>query len=350
MKKLILFVFLSMFSVSLFSQDYGTRTAIVDVATKVVRFGVALPDGSVVVEEDSCAMYQLTAKRASTDSMNTAFRKGEYCVIAGGSSLYQDLSYDATNGHVDISNGTNADIGSFNTANAEYGLVLGSSGETTKFLRGDNTWQTVITTEVDGSITNELQDLSWDGANGHIDISDGNNADVGAFATDATTYGFVPGSNSNTTYFLRGDATWAAALTSNETITLSGDVTGSGTTAITTTIANDAVEAVMLNDNIISGQTELTSGLALTDELMISDAGTIKRMDVSVLRTLVGLNRQLFSATAAQTAFAVTEFDLTDEYLVFVNGALNMGGHSRSTNTVNFTTGLAEDSEVLVLN
>ena len=34
---------------------------------------------------------------------------------------------------------------------------------------------------------------------------------------------------------------------------------------------------------MISGQSALTSGLATTDELLISDGGTIKRMDVSVI-------------------------------------------------------------------
>ena len=42
----------------------------------------------------------------------------------------------------------------------------------------------------------------------------------------------------------------------------------------------------MLNDNVISGQTELASGLATTDELLVSDGGTIKRMDVSVLQAV----------------------------------------------------------------
>ena len=62
---------------------------------------------------------------------------------------------------------------------------------------------------------------------------------------------------------------------------MSGDATASDAGAFT--IANDAVESGMLNDNVISGQTALTSGLATTDELLVSDAGTIKRMDVSVL-------------------------------------------------------------------
>jgi hypothetical protein len=48
-------------------------------------------------------------------------------------------------------------------------------------------------------------------------------------------------------------------------------------------IADDAVESEHLNDNVISGQSALTSGLATTDELLISDGGTIKKMDVSVI-------------------------------------------------------------------
>jgi cytoskeletal protein CcmA (bactofilin family) len=62
---------------------------------------------------------------------------------------------------------------------------------------------------------------------------------------------------------------------------LSGDASASDSGVLT--IANDAIESTMLNDNIISGQTAITSGLASTDELLFSDAGTIKRMDVSVL-------------------------------------------------------------------
>jgi hypothetical protein len=55
-------------------------------------------------------------------------------------------------------------------------------------------------------------------------------------------------------------------------------------------IADAAVESEHLNNNVISGQTELASGLALTDELFVSDAGTLKRMDVSVLTTLTDDN------------------------------------------------------------
>ena len=58
-------------------------------------------------------------------------------------------------------------------------------------------------------------------------------------------------------------------------------------------IADDAVESEHLNDNIISGQTALTSSPADTDELLISDAGTLKRIDVSLVG---GKNTPAFEA------------------------------------------------------
>ena len=64
-------------------------------------------------------------------------------------------------------------------------------------------------------------------------------------------------------------------------VAVSGDVGISAAGAIT--IASTAIESGMLNNNIISGQTALASGLATTDEILVSDAGTIKRMDVSIL-------------------------------------------------------------------
>jgi hypothetical protein len=53
-------------------------------------------------------------------------------------------------------------------------------------------------------------------------------------------------------------------------------------------IADNAVESEHINDNVISGQTELASGIADADELLISDAGAIKRVDASVFKTYIG--------------------------------------------------------------
>jgi hypothetical protein len=64
---------------------------------------------------------------------------------------------------------------------------------------------------------------------------------------------------------------------------ISGDATASDAGALT--IANDAVESGMLNDNVISGQTELAhADIVDADELMISDGGVLKKVGVDSLR------------------------------------------------------------------
>ena len=99
---------------------------------------------------------------------------------------------------------------------------------------------------------------------------------------DANSSGVVSAKAVATTQILIGDGTGFTAAA------LSGDVTM--TNAGVVTIAATSVEGSMLNNNVISGQTELASGLALTDELFVSDAGTLKRMDVSVLTSLTDDN------------------------------------------------------------
>ena len=48
--------------------------------------------------------------------------------------------------------------------------------------------------------------------------------------------------------------------------------------------SDDTVTAAKLNDNVISGQTELASEPADTDEFLVSDAGTLKRIDYSLIK------------------------------------------------------------------
>ena len=62
---------------------------------------------------------------------------------------------------------------------------------------------------------------------------------------------------------------------------VSGDATIAAGGALT--IAAGAVEGSMLHNNVISGLNDIGATIALTDELMISDAGQIKRTDVSRL-------------------------------------------------------------------
>jgi len=97
-----------------------------------------------------------------------------------------------------------------------------------------------------------------------------------------------------------GDNFNPVAVSGDVTIASNGAVTIAGTSVETSMIAADAiteakiadnaVESEHINDNVISGQSALTSGLASTDELLVSDAGTIKKMDVSVLTDLTDSN------------------------------------------------------------
>jgi len=80
-------------------------------------------------------------------------------------------------------------------------------------------------------------------------------------------------------------------------VAVSGDVTLASNGAVT--IANDAVESGMLNDDVISGQTEISSGLADADELLYSDAGTLKKVGLDTLVSHINS-----SSTGASKGFA----------------------------------------------
>ena len=71
--------------------------------------------------------------------------------------------------------------------------------------------------------------------------------------------------------------------TSYQEVAVSGDVTIA--TNGTVTIGNTKIDSGMLNNNVISGQTEISSGLADADELLYSDAGTIKKVGMDTLKT-----------------------------------------------------------------
>ena len=74
--------------------------------------------------------------------------------------------------------------------------------------------------------------------------------------------------------------------------------------------SDDTVTAAKLNDDIISGQTALTSAPDSTDELLISDAGTLKRIDASLVGRgkvlqVVSMNLQTEQQTTS-TSFTST--------------------------------------------
>ena len=74
-------------------------------------------------------------------------------------------------------------------------------------------------------------------------------------------------------------------------------------TVSTAKIVDDAVTAAKINNDIISGSTELASEPADTDEFLVSDAGTLKRIDYSYIKPssdFVFISTTTISSSVAQ--------------------------------------------------
>ena len=143
-----------------------------------------------------------------------------------------------------------------------------------------------------------------------------------------------------------GDINSAVTINKSPVITLGGDLSGNatlttlGNATLTATIAATSVEGSMLNTNVISGQTELSSGLATTDELMVSDAGTLKRMDMSVLYAATGTltNKSIDLGTNTLTG-SIAEFNtaLQSESFATLGGTETLAAKTLTTPTISGT-------------
>ena len=117
---------------------------------------------------------------------------------------------------------------------------------------------------------------------------------IGGVSFDGSANINLPGVNTSGSQDTSGNAATATALATARAFTTSGDVVlasanfdGSGNFTTTATIQANAVEGSMLNNNVISGQTDIGAAIASTDEILISDAGTLRRSDVSRLTTFL---------------------------------------------------------------
>ena len=94
-------------------------------------------------------------------------------------------------------------------------------------------------------------------------------------------------------------------------IMILGDVLNIGTpsdsTISTAKIVDDAVTAAKLNADIISGQTELATAPADTDEFLVSDAGVLKRLDYSLIKAAPAM--ELLATTTVSTGVSSVSFD-----------------------------------------
>ena len=216
-------------------------------------------------------------------------------VTVSSASNNQLLKFNSTSGVFENATITTDDIAQGSTNKYDQTVALSNGGNMT--ITGTYPNFTLASahpsisgaaSSVDNSGLTYIQDLTLDG-NGHVTGVTSTAINTGAISDGGT--------NLATADDIHTFVTGLGYTTGNQSITLSGDVTGSGTTSISTTIAAGAVHHAMLNDDIISGQAELTSGLASTDEFAISDAGVVKRMDVSVLQSYLQSNLTFSSNT-----------------------------------------------------
>ena len=221
----------------------------------------------------------------------------------------------------DFANGTYVSLTNSGTSiKRVYTVDLSATGtkDATTYLRGDNTWAAVTsiygwTLQGDtGGPTDIVNTTAVDIAGGTnvttalvgstltINATDNNDNDYLTALSFNTGDGVLTATvqnQSNVTVDLDG-----RYLTGNQTITLSGDVTGSGTTSIATTIAAGAVDFAMLNP---------------TD--VITEAEGIENND----------NDITIPTSAAVIAYADS---------LIVGGLIYQGSYDAATNTPDLTT------------
>ena len=198
---------------------------------------------------------------------------------------------------------------------------------------------------------------------GNIDVDGTTNLDVVDIdgAVDmATTLG-VTGNLTLGAKLIMPDVTDAKILvsdgTSYEEVAVSGDVTIANTGAVTIAsgavetamiagdaiteakIADDAVESEHLNNNVISGQTEITSGLADADELLYSDGGTLKKVGMDTLKTYFS---PVAGSSSITTTGALDSGSITSNF-----GSIN-NGSSAITTTGTVTYGSLSDGTITI--
>ena len=118
----------------------------------------------------------------------------------------------------------------------------------------------------------------------------------------------------------------SAGVPTDATVSTAKIVDANVTTA---KLADDAVTAAKINDDIISGSTELASEPADTDEFLVSDAGTLKRIDYSLIKGTgtTTLIKTIDASTASTVEFidgtsGVTLDSTFDTYLVRGSGII----------------------------
>jgi len=264
-------------------------------------------DGGTTKYINASQLNAYTSAAVALDDISTgdaavtlATSTGNITIDAQGNDT--DIIFKGTDGSSDTTfltiDGSAAGEATFNA-----GIVIADAGNI-----GSASDKDAIAIASDGVVTFSQAPVFPDGSLAIADLDIDGGTDIGADLVDADEIIVDDGGGGTNR---RSDLERVkkyiySAMSGDATASDAGAVTIANTSVETAMLANDAVteakiadnavESEHLNDNIISGQTALTSGLATTDELLVSDGGTLKRMDVSLI---------LDSAADEATALAI---------------------------------------------
>jgi len=269
-------------------------------------FNILIDDAHFIGDENGNEqiIFQTTASainqfEITNSATSTSFTQGPNLAVTGGDT-HIDLNLTAKGeGHVVIKGNTNPGAIRFNCESNSHGQTLigaAHSANATNTLVLPTDAGTLVGTGDTGTVTNGMLAGSITAAKLAGSIGDSKLSTISTAGKVALSALEIDGASdigadlADDDLIIVDDGAGGTEVKSELTrvkkyiySAMSGDATASDAGALT--IGANAVEGSMLNTNAISGQTELASGLADTDELMVSDAGTLKRMDMSVVKT-----------------------------------------------------------------
>lgn len=309
-------------------------------ATSDVPISIGHTTSEVTVNDNLTVTGDLTVSGTTTTVNSTTVNLNDHNIVLDSGN---STSAVVNGAGITIEGGSGTDATFlYSTSGPKFELKLGSDYEDL---------------QVDQLIAASL-DIS-----GNIDVDGTTNLDVVDIdgAVDmASTLG-VTGNLTLGAKLIMPDVTNAKILvsdgTSYEEVAVSGDVTIANTGAVTIAsgavetamiagdaiteakIADDAVESEHLNNNVISGQTEITSGLADADELLYSDGGTLKKVGMDTLKTYFS---PVAGSSSITTTGALDSGSITSNF-----GSIN-NGSSAITTTGTVTYGSLSDGTITI--
>ena len=204
--------------------------------------------GGTVTSVTSGNTNTITVGGTATDptiSANTAVVANGSLNLATGDQIYD---FVIGQGYVESVGSNNStfinlvDSGTATDPNLTASLSATGTPGITNFLRGDNTWATPIN-------TNTTYDLD--------SIQVGSDVAITLVGSDVTTDTVTLVAGTNITLTDNGSANITIdASNPDQTVTLTGDVTGTGTTSIATTISAGAVDFAMINPAVVITEAE----------------------------------------------------------------------------------------------